>query len=58
VRRLIADSGKARSLFGFQPQVALRDGLAMLRDWYQKSGRSVEDLLRDERPVNWTAPSA
>jgi UDP-glucose 4-epimerase len=58
VRRLIADSGKARSLFGFQPQVALRDGLALLRDWYQKSGRSVEELLRDERPVNWTAPSA
>jgi UDP-glucose 4-epimerase len=58
VRRLIADSGKARSLFGFQPQVTLRDGLALLRDWYQKSGRSVEELLRDERSVNWTAPSA
>ncbi|HEV8389425.1 MAG TPA: GDP-mannose 4,6-dehydratase [Dongiaceae bacterium] len=58
VRRLIADSAKAKGLFGFQPQVSLRDGLALLRDWYQASGRSVEELLRDERSVNWTAPSA
>jgi UDP-glucose 4-epimerase len=58
VRRLIADSGKAKTLFGFQPQVALGEGLAILRDWYRKSGRSVEEMLRDERPVNWTAPDA
>lgn len=58
VRRLIADSGKAMELFGFRPNVALRDGLAILRDWYQKSGRSVEEMLRDERAVNWTAPGA
>jgi UDP-glucose 4-epimerase len=58
VRRLIADSGKATELFGFRPHVTLRDGLALLRDWYRQSGRSVEEMLRDERPINWTAPSA
>jgi UDP-glucose 4-epimerase len=58
VRRLIADSGKAAALFGFRPEVALKEGLAILRDWYQKSGRSVEEMLRDERSVNWTAPGA
>jgi len=56
VRRLIADSAKASMLVGFRPQVSLRDGLAILRDWYLKSGRSVEELLRDEKSLNWTAP--
>jgi len=45
-------------LFGFQARGTLREGRALLRDWYQKSGRSVEELLRDERSVNCTAPSA
>lgn len=53
VMRLIADSTQARSLLGFSPGVSLRDGLKRLLRWYEDSGRSAEDLLRDEVVQNW-----
>jgi UDP-glucose 4-epimerase len=55
VRRLLADSTKAQRLIGFQPQTSLQHGLELLRDWYQASGKSPEDLLADEQPINWKA---
>ena len=55
VRRLLADSSKARRLIGFQPQTSLRRGLELLRDWYQASGKDPADLLADEQTVNWKA---
>jgi UDP-glucose 4-epimerase len=54
VLRLIADSSKAQRLIGFQPQVSLKQGLERLRDWYQSSGRNPDELLADERTVNWS----
>ena len=53
VLRLLADSSKAKTLFGFQPSVALHDGLARLRDWYQSQGKSPEELLEQEVVRNW-----
>jgi UDP-glucose 4-epimerase len=53
VLRLLADSSKAKKLLGFQPSVALRDGLARLRDWYQSQGKSPEELLEQEVVRNW-----
>ena len=53
VRRLLADSSKAKRLLGFQPSVALRDGLTLLRDWYESQGRSPEELLEREVVRNW-----
>lgn len=53
VMRLIADSSKAQRLIGFQPQVSLKRGLELLRDWYQASGEAPEALLAEERTVNW-----
>lgn len=34
VRRLLADTSRARRLVGFEPTVSLRDGLARTVDWY------------------------
>jgi UDP-glucose 4-epimerase len=53
VLRLLADSSKARELLGFIPTVSLRDGLAVLHDWYRTSGKSPEELLEQEVVRNW-----
>lgn len=53
VLRLLADSSKAKKLLGFQPSVALRDGLTLLRDWYVSQGKSPEELLEQEVVRNW-----
>ena len=41
VLRLLADSSKAKRLLGFQPSVALRDGLVLLRNWYDHMEKSM-----------------
>jgi len=53
VRRLMADSGKARSLLGFTPTVPLAEGLVRLRDWYLSQPASPEQLLESELVANW-----
>jgi len=55
VRKLLADSSKARKLIGFQPETSLQRGLELLRDWYVSSGKDPEELLADEQTVNWKA---
>ena len=53
VRRLRADASRANALLGFEPAVTLRDGLALLRDWYRRSGSAPEELLSQEVERNW-----
>jgi len=53
VVRLLADSSKAKTLFGFKTTVSLRDGLVRLRDWYVSQGKSPEELLKREVLLNW-----
>ena len=55
VRRLIADIAKAQRLIGFKASVGLEAGLAKLLDWYGSLDVSAEQLLADERPINWAA---
>lgn len=53
VLRLYADSSQARTVLGFVPTVALRDGLSRLKEWYVQSGLSAERLLEAEIVHNW-----
>ena len=53
VLRLYADMSQARSLLGYEPQVPLEQGLAMLLGWYRSRNVSPEQLLRDEVVRNW-----
>ncbi len=53
VRRLCADTGKARALLGFEATVGLSEGIAQLKAWYANSGRSPDDLLREDIVHNW-----
>jgi len=53
VLRLFGDPRRARDLLGYEPQIALRQGLARLRDWYAASGRDAKTLLADEVVRNW-----
>ncbi len=55
VRRLIADIAKARRLIDFKTSVGLEPGLRKLLDWYRSLDVSAEQLLADERPINWAA---
>ena len=58
VMRLYADSTRAESLLGFSPGVSLRKGLERLMTWYGESGRSPEEMLRDEVVHNWELGSS
>jgi UDP-glucose 4-epimerase len=49
----LANSSKAAKLLGFTPTVALRDGLALLRDWYTSQGKSPQELLEQDVLRNW-----
>lgn len=53
VRRLCVDNRKARDLLGFQPKVTLREGLAILSDWYRSREQPAEVLLEEEISTNW-----
>jgi UDP-glucose 4-epimerase len=53
VLRLYADMTKARRLFGFKPDVTLREGLIKLKNWYLSLGQSPEELLEQEIVHNW-----
>jgi len=53
VLRLYADASQARSLLGYEPQVTLEQGLAMLLEWYRSRNLSPAQLLRDEVVRNW-----
>jgi len=53
VLRLYADTSQARRLLGYEPKVRLKEGLAMLLEWYRSQNASPEQLLRDEVVRNW-----
>lgn len=53
VLRLLADSSKAKKLLRFESTVALRDGIARLRDWYLAQKESPSELLKREVERNW-----
>ena len=53
VRRLYADSTKARELLQFTPSVTLEQGLDALLEWIQADPQSVETRLEQEIVHNW-----
>jgi UDP-glucose 4-epimerase len=53
VLRRLAEGSKAKALLGFEPSVSLKDGLALLRDWFTSQGKSPLELLEDEIMRNW-----
>lgn len=57
VLRLYADSRKAGTLLGFEPQVSLLEGLQRLKAWYDAQAQSPEDLLQQEKVRNWEVDS-
>lgn len=56
VRRLFADTTRARERFGFTPSVSLREGLARLVAWYRRRGVDPARLLEGEVVRAWEAP--
>jgi len=53
IARMCADGTKAWDLLGYKPQVPLREGLTMLKDWYLNHNLSLEELLTQEVVHNW-----
>lgn len=53
VRRMTCDTSRAREVLGFRPRVTLEQGLALLRQWYERQGVPPEVLLRQEVVYNW-----
>jgi UDP-glucose 4-epimerase len=53
VHDLCANSDKAKALLGFDPRVALEDGLGQLLAWYHASGKPADVLLQEEVARNW-----
>ena len=55
VRRLFADTTKASRILGYKPKVSLREGLTMLKEWYDSRNVPAEVLLQEEIVHNWEA---
>ena len=53
VLRLCADITHARRAIGYQPRVALAEGLSRLLDWYRAQDATPEQLLEQEIVHNW-----
>jgi len=53
VQRLYSDSEKAEKIFGFKPKISLKEGLKLLKTWYESQGKSPESLLEAEVVRNW-----
>jgi UDP-glucose 4-epimerase len=53
VLRLYADITRARETLGYAPSISLRQGLGMLKSWYDAREESPEELLESEIVRNW-----
>lgn len=53
VLRLWADTTQASELLHFAPKIPLEVGLGRLLAWYQRQGKSAEELLAEEVVHNW-----
>jgi UDP-glucose 4-epimerase len=53
IARMFADGAKAKKILGYTPDVTLEDGLAKLKNWYCKEGKSAEALVCQEVVFNW-----
>jgi UDP-glucose 4-epimerase len=58
VLRLCADSSLAQKVLNVRPTVSLEEGLGRLYAWYRGSGRTVDEMLSEERINNWTPVAA
>jgi UDP-glucose 4-epimerase len=53
VKRLCADTSKAKMLINYSAETTLIDGLEQVLNWYRNIAASTEDLLADEIVENW-----
>ena len=53
VRRLLADSSRARRVLGFAPRVSFKEGLRRMVAWYRDLEIAPEALLEHEVVRNW-----
>ena len=53
VRRLFADTTKAKDLLGYAPETSLEEGLKKLHKWYKGLKQDPKKLLQDEISYNW-----
>jgi UDP-glucose 4-epimerase len=53
VRRHYANIGKARRVLGFEPRVAIRDGIRRYVDWLMRSELDPREMLTREKLRNW-----
>ncbi len=51
--RLFADTTLARRLLDFKPEITLKEGLEMLKDWYSSLGQPPGELLEQENLRAW-----
>jgi UDP-glucose 4-epimerase len=53
VRRHYGDISRARALLGFEPAVAIADGIAKYVAWFRATFPDPSRLIKDEQPYNW-----
>jgi len=57
VRRHYGDITRARQLLGFEPAIAIADGIARYVSWFRSTYPDPARLLKDEQPYNWQPAS-
>jgi UDP-glucose 4-epimerase len=53
VRRHYGDISRARALLGFEPAVAIADGIGRYVAWFRATFPDPSRLIKDEQPYNW-----
>jgi UDP-glucose 4-epimerase len=53
VLRLYADSTRAGTMLGFEPQITMAEGLRRLKAWYDAQPFTPDQLLAQEKVRNW-----
>jgi len=58
VRRHYADITRARSVMGFEPRIAIDEGIRSYVAWFREAFPDPSALIKAEQPYNWKAPGA
>ncbi len=53
VKQLFSDNTNANSLLNYQPKISLKEGLFLLKEWYNKDSKNIKNLLSEEIEKNW-----
>ncbi len=53
VKRLYSNCNQAKKILNYKTTINLREGLVKLKEWYHNNFSSIDELLLNEKIINW-----